>query len=194
MCIWRSECLLCLSVLHLKKKRWFEVLLWGVQRGQDKPLILLNLTPAVAAGTGMFSWCLTLPCSGIKRNISILWKWIQRVKQPSALFLLYQQLKPAFMKEVDSHFTEFVNSLVAKSALLDSSSSGSLFPASCSEKELHKAKYVSFSYSYNKVMVPGSLISFLVSNVLLFVCRTLRAPPEHGKIFTARRSLLEWVT
>uniref|UniRef100_A0A8C3K821 O-acyltransferase n=2 Tax=Neoaves TaxID=3078114 RepID=A0A8C3K821_9CHAR len=71
-----------------------------------------------------------------------------------------EQLKPAFMKEVDSHFTEFVNSLVAKSALLDSSSSASLFPASCSEKELHKAK-------------------------------TLRAPPEHGKIFTARRSLLD---
>lgn len=44
------------------------------------------------------------------------------------------------MKEVDSHFTEFVNSLVAKSVLLDSSSSASLFPASCSEKELHKAK------------------------------------------------------
>lgn len=44
------------------------------------------------------------------------------------------------MKEVDSHFMEFVNSLVAKSALLDSSSSASLFPASCSEKELHKAK------------------------------------------------------
>ncbi|XP_068807903.1 sterol O-acyltransferase 1 isoform X3 [Struthio camelus] len=69
-----------------------------------------------------------------------------------------EQLKPAFMKEVDSHFTEFVNSLVAKSALLDSSSS--LFPAPCSEKDLHKAKI-------------------------------LRAPPEHGKIFTARRSLLD---
>ncbi|XP_010214264.1 PREDICTED: LOW QUALITY PROTEIN: sterol O-acyltransferase 1 [Tinamus guttatus] len=69
-----------------------------------------------------------------------------------------EQLKPAFMKEVDSHFTEFVNSLVAKSALLDSSSS--LFPDPCSEKDLHKAK-------------------------------TLRAPPEHGKIFTARRSLLD---
>ncbi|XP_064283749.1 sterol O-acyltransferase 1 [Passer domesticus] len=71
-----------------------------------------------------------------------------------------EQLKPAFMKEVDSHFTEFVNSLVAKSALLDSSSPASLFPASCAEKELHKAK-------------------------------NSRAPPEHGKIFTARRSLLD---
>ncbi|XP_027749965.1 sterol O-acyltransferase 1 isoform X1 [Empidonax traillii] len=71
-----------------------------------------------------------------------------------------EQLKPAFMKEVDSHFTEFVNSLVAKSALLDSSSPASLFPASCSEKELHKAK-------------------------------NSRAPPEHGKVFTARRSLLD---
>ncbi|KYO24289.1 sterol O-acyltransferase 1 [Alligator mississippiensis] len=45
-----------------------------------------------------------------------------------------EQLKPAFMKEVDSHFTEFVDSLIEKG---------------------------------------------------------LRAPPEHGKIFTARRSLLD---
>lgn len=134
--------LACLCFVWKEKKMIWSPLIWGVQRGQDKPLILLKLTPAVAAGTGMFSWCLALPCSGIKRNINILWKWIQRVKQLSALFLLYQQLKPAFMKEVDSHFMEFVNSLVAKSALLDSSSSGSLFPAS--EKELHKAKYVSF--------------------------------------------------
>lgn len=65
---------------------------------------------------------------------------MQQVKQFAAVFLLCQQLKPAFMKEVDSHFTEFVNSLVAKSALLDSSSPASLFPASCAEKELHKAK------------------------------------------------------
>lgn len=41
-------------------------------------------------------------------------------------------------------------------------------------------------------LFPGSLIFFFFFlNVL--ICRTLRAPPEHGKIFTARRSLLEWV-
>uniref|UniRef100_A0A803XV19 O-acyltransferase n=1 Tax=Meleagris gallopavo TaxID=9103 RepID=A0A803XV19_MELGA len=70
---------------------------------------------------------------------------------------LCSQLKPVFMKEVDSHFTEFVNSLVANSTTR---------------------------------LFPGSLIFFFL-NVLLLICRALRAPPEHGKIFTARRSLLD---
>ncbi|CAM5134401.1 unnamed protein product [Eretmochelys imbricata] len=72
-----------------------------------------------------------------------------------------EELKPAFMKEVDSHFTEFVNRLMAKAVLLESSTATSTFPAAtCSERDLHKTK-------------------------------GLRAPPEHGKLFTARRSLLD---
>uniref|UniRef100_A0A452IK03 Sterol O-acyltransferase 1 n=1 Tax=Gopherus agassizii TaxID=38772 RepID=A0A452IK03_9SAUR len=74
-----------------------------------------------------------------------------------------EELKPAFMKEVDSHFTEFVNRLIAKSVLLESSTATSTFPvATCSERDLHKPK-------------------------------GLRVPPEHGKLFIARRSLLELV-
>ncbi|NWU99718.1 SOAT1 acyltransferase, partial [Upupa epops] len=90
------------------------------------------------------------------QNSSNDWVHVDLMARKMQLIAEAEQLKPAFMKEVDSHFTAFVNSLVAKSALLESSAS--LFPAS--EKELHKAK-------------------------------TLRAPPEHGKIFTARRSLLD---
>ncbi|XP_003225493.1 sterol O-acyltransferase 1 [Anolis carolinensis] len=69
-----------------------------------------------------------------------------------------EKLKPAFMKGLDSHFTEFVNGLVAKSVLLESSPSA--FPAARTEKDSFKTK--------------GS-----------------RAPPEHGKVFVARRSLLD---
>ncbi|XP_019357353.1 PREDICTED: sterol O-acyltransferase 1 isoform X1 [Gavialis gangeticus] len=71
-----------------------------------------------------------------------------------------EQLKPAFMKEVDSHFTEFVDSLIEKSVILESSTPASTFSTASSEKDVHKN-------------------------------RGLRAPPEHGKIFTARRSLLD---
>ncbi|OXB53311.1 hypothetical protein ASZ78_014788, partial [Callipepla squamata] len=80
-----------------------------------------------------------------------------------------EQLKPAFMKEVDSHFTEFVNSLVAKSALLDSSSSASLFPASCAEKELHKANEL-FEVSHIRTiyhMFIALLIVFILSTLLV---------------------------
>ncbi|KAH0618260.1 hypothetical protein JD844_017291 [Phrynosoma platyrhinos] len=69
-----------------------------------------------------------------------------------------EKLKPAFMKEFDNHFTEFVNGLVAKSVMLESSPSA--FPTACTEKESLKTK--------------GS-----------------RAPPEHGKVFIARKSLLD---
>ncbi|XP_053100181.1 sterol O-acyltransferase 1 isoform X2 [Hemicordylus capensis] len=68
------------------------------------------------------------------------------------------ELKPAFMKGVDGHFTEFVNGLIEKSVLLESSSSA--FPENCAEKDGHKIK--------------GS-----------------RAQPEHGKVFIARKSLLD---
>uniref|UniRef100_A0A6J0TGT9 O-acyltransferase n=1 Tax=Pogona vitticeps TaxID=103695 RepID=A0A6J0TGT9_9SAUR len=69
-----------------------------------------------------------------------------------------EQLKPAFMKGVDSHFTEFVNGLIAKSVLLESSPS--TFPASCQEKDS-------------------------------FINKESRAPPEHGKVFVIRKSLLD---
>ncbi|KAJ7332038.1 hypothetical protein JRQ81_014218 [Phrynocephalus forsythii] len=69
-----------------------------------------------------------------------------------------EQLKPAFMKGVDSHFTEFVNGLIAKSALLESSPS--TFPTACEEKDSFKSK-------------------------------RSRAPPEHGKVFVVRKSLLD---
>uniref|UniRef100_A0A670HYX1 Sterol O-acyltransferase 1 n=1 Tax=Podarcis muralis TaxID=64176 RepID=A0A670HYX1_PODMU len=59
------------------------------------------------------------------------------------------QMKPAFMQRIDSHFTEFVNGLIAKSVQLESSP-----PAFSSPVEL-------------------------------------RAPPEHGKVFVARKSVLD---
>ncbi|XP_066479692.1 sterol O-acyltransferase 1 isoform X2 [Tiliqua scincoides] len=68
-----------------------------------------------------------------------------------------EHLKPAFMEGVDSHFTEFVNGLVAKSALLESSPS--VFPTK-SEKDGYKTK-------------------------------ESRAASEHGKVFVARKSLLD---
>ncbi|KAL7984767.1 hypothetical protein Chor_003337 [Crotalus horridus] len=65
-----------------------------------------------------------------------------------------EQLKPAFMKGVDKHFTEVVNSLIANSVLLESS------PAAFPEKDSLKIK--------------GT-----------------RAPPDHGKVFIPRKSLLD---
>ncbi|XP_015263869.1 PREDICTED: sterol O-acyltransferase 1-like, partial [Gekko japonicus] len=69
-----------------------------------------------------------------------------------------EHLKPAFMKGIDSHFTEFVDGLVSKSVLLESSPSA--FPTVRSEKDSSKTK-------------------------------GLRAPPEHGKVFVPRKSLLD---
>ncbi|KAM6455487.1 sterol O-acyltransferase 1 isoform 2-T2 [Liasis olivaceus] len=64
------------------------------------------------------------------------------------------ELKLAFMKGVEKHFTEVVNGLVADSMLLESS------PAAFPGKDSPKIK--------------GT-----------------RAPPEHGKVFVPRRSLLD---
>ncbi|XP_054835755.1 sterol O-acyltransferase 1 [Eublepharis macularius] len=69
-----------------------------------------------------------------------------------------ERLKPSFMKGIDSHFSEFVDGLVSKSTLLESSISA--FPTTCSEKDVYKAK-------------------------------DSRAPPEHGKVFVVRKSLLD---
>ncbi|KAJ6657355.1 hypothetical protein lerEdw1_002522 [Lerista edwardsae] len=68
-----------------------------------------------------------------------------------------ERLKPAFMEGVDSHFMEFVNGLIAKSAPLESSQSAF---RTKSEKDGYKTK-------------------------------ELRAASEHGKVFVARRSLLD---
>ncbi|KAF4018613.1 hypothetical protein G4228_010015 [Cervus hanglu yarkandensis] len=73
-----------------------------------------------------------------------------------------EELKPFFMKEVGSHFDDFVTSLIEKSASLDNGgcalTSFSIFEGDNN----HRAK-------------------------------DLRAPPEHGKIFVIRRSVLELV-
>lgn len=68
-----------------------------------------------------------------------------------------ERLKPAFMEGVDNHFTEFVNGLVTKSALLELSPSA--FPTR-TEKDGYKTK-------------------------------ESRAASDHGKVFVARKSLLD---
>ncbi|XP_012501981.1 PREDICTED: sterol O-acyltransferase 1 [Propithecus coquereli] len=72
-----------------------------------------------------------------------------------------EELKPFFMKEVGSHFDDFVTNLIEKSASLDNGGCAlTTFSVLEGEKNNHRTK-------------------------------DLRAPPEQGKIFTARRSLLE---
>ncbi|XP_033007190.1 sterol O-acyltransferase 1-like isoform X2 [Lacerta agilis] len=71
-----------------------------------------------------------------------------------------EQMKPAFMQQIGSHFTEFVNGLIAKSVQLESSSPPA-FSAVCSEKD-------------------GG-----------FKSKGSRAPPEHGKVFVARKSAMD---
>uniref|UniRef100_F7AU50 O-acyltransferase n=3 Tax=Cercopithecinae TaxID=9528 RepID=F7AU50_MACMU len=74
-----------------------------------------------------------------------------------------EELKPFFMKEVGSHFDDFVTNLIEKSASLDNGGCAlTTFSILEGEKNNHRAK-------------------------------DLRAPPEQGKIFIARRSLLELV-
>lgn len=68
-----------------------------------------------------------------------------------------ERLKPAFMEGVDNHFTEFVNGLVTKSALMELSPSA--FPTR-TEKDGYKTK-------------------------------ESRAVSDHGKVFVARKSLLD---
>ncbi|XP_054443681.1 sterol O-acyltransferase 1 [Pteronotus mesoamericanus] len=71
-----------------------------------------------------------------------------------------EELKPFFMKEVGTHFDDFVTNLIEKSASLDSG--GGTLTTFCvlGGENHHRAK-------------------------------DLRAPPEHGKIFVLRRSLLD---
>nr|XP_054103396.1 sterol O-acyltransferase 1 isoform X2 [Callithrix jacchus] len=72
-----------------------------------------------------------------------------------------EELKPFFMKEVGSHFDDFVTNLIEKSASLDNGGCAlTTFSVLEGEKTNHRAK-------------------------------DLRAPPEQGKIFIARRSLLD---
>nr|XP_012628032.1 sterol O-acyltransferase 1 isoform X2 [Microcebus murinus] len=72
-----------------------------------------------------------------------------------------EELKPFFMKEVGSHFDDFVTNLIEKSASLDNGGCAlTTFSVLEGEKNNQRTK-------------------------------DLRAPPEQGKIFTARRSLLD---
>ncbi|XP_006754568.1 PREDICTED: sterol O-acyltransferase 1 isoform X1 [Myotis davidii] len=70
-----------------------------------------------------------------------------------------EELKPYFMKEVGTHFDDFVTNLIEKSVSLDS--------GGC------------------------ALTSFSVLGANNHRAKDLRAPPEHGKIFVIRRSLLD---
>lgn len=71
-----------------------------------------------------------------------------------------EELKPFFMKEVGSHFDDFVNNLIEKSAKLDSGGCALTTFSALDGKKNHRAQ-------------------------------DLRAPPEQGKIFVLRRSLLD---
>uniref|UniRef100_A0A452RXI1 O-acyltransferase n=1 Tax=Ursus americanus TaxID=9643 RepID=A0A452RXI1_URSAM len=72
----------------------------------------------------------------------------------------WNELKPFFMKEVGSHFDDFVTSLIEKSASLDNGGCSITSFSVLEGESNHRAK-------------------------------DLRAPPEHGKIFVVRRSLLD---
>ncbi|XP_054976313.1 sterol O-acyltransferase 1 [Sorex araneus] len=71
-----------------------------------------------------------------------------------------EELKPAFLKEVGSHFDDFVSSLIEKSATLDSGGCPLTSFAALRGEKNHRAQ-------------------------------DLRAPPEKGKVFVVRRSLLD---
>ncbi|XP_013376616.1 PREDICTED: sterol O-acyltransferase 1 [Chinchilla lanigera] len=72
-----------------------------------------------------------------------------------------EQLKPLFLKEVGSHFDDIVTSLIEKSASLDN---GGCAPTTFSILEEMKNNHRT---------------------------KDMRAPPEQGKIFISRRSLLD---
>ncbi|XP_024408785.1 sterol O-acyltransferase 1 [Desmodus rotundus] len=71
-----------------------------------------------------------------------------------------EKLKPYFMREVGTHFDDFVTNLIEKSASLDSGGCTLTTFSVLEGENNHRA-------------------------------RDLRAPPEHGKIFVLRRSLLD---
>ncbi|XP_019502208.1 PREDICTED: sterol O-acyltransferase 1 isoform X2 [Hipposideros armiger] len=71
-----------------------------------------------------------------------------------------EELKPFFMKEVGTHFDDFVTNLIEKSASLDNGGCALTTFSVLEGENNHRAK-------------------------------DLRAPPEHGKIFVVRRSLLD---
>ncbi|XP_034866583.1 sterol O-acyltransferase 1 [Mirounga angustirostris] len=71
-----------------------------------------------------------------------------------------EELKPFFMKEVGSHFDDFVTNLIEKSASLDNGGCAITSFSVLEGENNHRAK-------------------------------DLRAPPEHGKIFVLRQSLLD---
>ncbi|XP_014700781.1 sterol O-acyltransferase 1 isoform X2 [Equus asinus] len=73
-----------------------------------------------------------------------------------------EELKPFFMKEVGSHFDDFVTNLIEKSASLDNGGCAVTTFSVLKGENNHRAK-------------------------------DLRAPPEHGKIFVVRQSLLDTV-
>ncbi|XP_038613528.1 sterol O-acyltransferase 1 isoform X1 [Tachyglossus aculeatus] len=85
----------------------------------------------------------------------------QLIRKKIQLTAEAEQLKPVFMKEVDNYFDEFVTSLIEKSTSLDSCNPSSTSFSTLSERKDHHR------------------------------VKELRAPPEHGKIFVSRRSLLD---
>ncbi|KAM9613121.1 sterol O-acyltransferase 1 isoform 1-T1 [Trichechus inunguis] len=85
----------------------------------------------------------------------------QLISKKIQLTVEAEQLKPFFMKEVGSHFDDFVTNLIERSTSLDSGGCAlTSFSVLEGEKNNHRAK-------------------------------DLRAPPEKGKLFIMRRSLLD---
>nr|XP_034979466.1 sterol O-acyltransferase 1-like [Zootoca vivipara] len=76
------------------------------------------------------------------------------VTRKMQLLVEAEQMKPAFMERIDSHFTEFVNGLIAKSVQLESSP-----PAFSAEKDGgFKSKGSRASLEHGKVFVLESLL------------------------------------
>ncbi|XP_044533025.1 sterol O-acyltransferase 1 [Gracilinanus agilis] len=85
----------------------------------------------------------------------------QHLKKKILLTVEAEQLKPYFMKEVGTHFDEFVTNLIEKSASLDNSGSVNTSFAILNGGKNHHRDVI------------------------------LRNPPEQGKLFVIRRSLLD---
>ncbi|XP_029473973.1 sterol O-acyltransferase 1 isoform X2 [Rhinatrema bivittatum] len=64
-----------------------------------------------------------------------------------------EQLKSNLMKEVDGHFSEFVEHLIEESTLLESPSSTSTFPTACSKTDGCKGRGVKSASQHEKIFI-----------------------------------------
>lgn len=106
-------------------------------------------------------------------------------------YSIVQYLKSDLMRQLDSHISDFMDSLIEETASLDPAPVAAVFSPPLSDKERSKLRYYVLYVITVHVDKPSPHKIDIFSGHYLFSFRHFRPPHGEGKQFVSRRSLLE---